>query len=703
MRVAGELKEIRAADLAFTLGEARELLTASGVDAAPEVVEQLWERTEGWAAGLRLAALALRGHADPARFVAEFAGDDSTVADYLLGEVLAQQPEDLRQFLLHISVVDLVDGELADALSERTDSERVLAQLERDHALLSSTGGARAWHRLHPLFAELLRSELRYRDPDAVAPLHSRAAKWFHEHDRPIDALRHAAAAEDWEFVGTLAGAHWVRLLLEGELDPLRKVLDQLPEDLVRSDPEIAIALAGAHVDAGDDAKATRWFRVAREGRDAVAADRRPAFDVGMATVGLLRGRLRGDYDEALGYARAMLEPADADGLVDDSLRALARLQLGIAEVWIGNNDRARDELETARAAATAAGRDWLLVQAVAHLALQAMVDGRYERASMLAADAAKLAERRGWCQTWPVGLCELTLSGIAFHQEHLEDAGRHCARASERLRHSGDRPLRGLVAMQRGRIDAAHGRHEAALEAIREAREWLHDWPIVPVIPALIAAIEATVTAALGEREEAIALLEREPASLEAAVARANLALHDGEPALARTVVEPLLASDERMVRHTVAEGWAIVALADDALADHPAASAALERALDYAEPAGLRRPFLMHGASIGPLLRRQQRAGTGHRALLDNLIEAIEQPNGTLPQMLAEPLSQRESAVLRFLPTMMSNQEIAGELFVSVNTVKTHLKAIYRKLGVDDRRGAVRRARELSLLGPH
>ena len=276
MRVAGELKEIRAADLAFTLGEARELLTASGVDAAPEVVEQLWERTEGWAAGLRLAALALRGHADPARFVAEFAGDDSTVADYLLGEVLAQQPVDLREFLLHISVVDLVDGELADALSERTDSERVLAQLERDHALLSSTGGARAWHRLHPLFAELLRSELRYRDPDAVAPLHSRAAKWFHEHDRPIDALRHAAAAEDWEFVGTLAGAHWVRLLLEGELEPLRKVLDQLPEDLVRGDPEIAIALAGAHVDAGDDAKATRWFRVAREGRDAVAA-RSPA------------------------------------------------------------------------------------------------------------------------------------------------------------------------------------------------------------------------------------------------------------------------------------------------------------------------------------------------------------------------------------------------------------------------------------------
>ena len=398
-----------------------------------------------------------------------------------------------------------------------------------------------------------------------------------------------------------------------------------------------------------------------------------------------------------------MLEPADADGLVDDSLRALARLQLGIAEVWIGNNDRARDELETARGAATAAGRDWLLVQAVAHLALQAMVDGRYERASMLAADAAKLAKRRGWCQTWPVGLCELTLSGIAFHQEHLEDAGRHCARASERLRHSGDRPLRGLVAMQRGRIDAAYGRHEAALEAIREAREWLHDWPIVPVIPALIAAHRGDGDGGArraGGGDRAARARTGEPRG---SCRAREPALRDGEPALARTVVEPLLASNERMVRHTVAEGWAIVALADDALADHPGASAALERALDYAEPAGLRRPFLMHGASIGPLLRRQQRAGTGHRALLDNLIEAIEQPNGTLPQMLAEPLSQRESAVLRFLPTMMSNQEIAGELFVSVNTVKTHLKAIYRKLAVDDRRGAVRRARELSLLGPH
>ena len=254
-----------------------------------------------------------------------------------------------------------------------------------------------------------------------------------------------------------------MRLLLEGELDPLRKVLDQLPEDLVRSDPEIAIALAGAHVDAGDDAKATRWFRVAREGRDAVAADRRPAFDVGMATVGLLRGRLRGDSTRRSDTRGRCSSPPTRTGWSTTACGRSRVCQLGIAEVWIGNNDRARDELETARAAATAAGRDWLLVQAVAHLALQAMVDGRYERASMLAADAAKLAERRGWCQTWPVGLCELTLSGIAFHQEHLDDAGRHCdprlGAAPPLRRPATARPARDAARPDRRRPRAARSR----------------------------------------------------------------------------------------------------------------------------------------------------------------------------------------------------------------------------------------------------
>ena len=292
-------------------------------------------------------------------------------------------------------------------------------------------------------------------------------------------------------------------------------------------------------------------------------------------------------------------------------------------------------------------------------------------------------------------------MSAVAFNRGRLEEATRHCARAGELLRHSGDRPVRAVLAMQRGRIDSAHGRHEAALEALREAREWLRDWPIIAVIPALIASLEATVTAALGDRDEALAVLEREPDSHEAAVALATFALRDGEPDRARSIVAPYLHANGS-IRHTATEAWLVEALANDALADHPAAAEALERALDHAEPAGLRRPFLVHGGAVGPLLRRQQRAGTAHRALLDGLLEAIEQPGAGPVKLLAEPLSQRESAVLRFLPTMMSNQEIAGELFVSVNTVKTHLKAIYRKLGVEDRRAAVRRARELSLLGP-
>src|SRR4051794_20679459 len=179
MRLEGALTELRAADLAFTLAETGELLAASGIDVPADTVPRLWERTEGWAAGLRLAALAMRDHPDPERFVAEFAGVDSTVADYLLAEVLARRPAEQREFLLRISILDSVCGELADALTGRADGAGMLATLEREHALIAPSDGARIWHRVHPLFAELLRSELSYRSPEAVPGLHRRAAAWF--------------------------------------------------------------------------------------------------------------------------------------------------------------------------------------------------------------------------------------------------------------------------------------------------------------------------------------------------------------------------------------------------------------------------------------------------------------------------------------------------------------------------------------------
>jgi LuxR family transcriptional regulator, maltose regulon positive regulatory protein len=701
LRVAGELTEVRASDLAFTLDESAELLDAGGVRISPQATAQLWQRTEGWAAGLRLAALTMRAHDDPERFVTEFAGDDSTIADYLLAEVLAQQPADVRAFLLRIAVVDAVNGELATALTGRADAGRVLTRLEREHALLSSTGTSRSWHRLHPLFAELLRSELAYSAADEVPGLHARAAAWFEAQGQPTEAVGHAAAAEDWPRVGALVGAHWVPLLLEGELQALGPLLDRLPDELVRSQPELALAVAGASVDAGSEERARPWFGVARAGRDRVPEARLGWFDLGIATVGLLRGRLRGDLDAAVRHAQAIVGDEAGAAMADEDSRALAFTNLGIAELWNGEMDRAARDLQTARGAAAAGGRDWLSVIAKAYLGLHAAMTGRYDRAMRLCNETEALASRRGWSATWPLGITELSVSSMALHRGRLDEAERHHARAAELLRSSTDRPLRGAVALHAARLCAARRQFGAAGDALQEAREWLRDWPSGSPVLGLLVAQEATIAAIAGERARAREMLLAAEPSLECTVALAWMQFQDGDAEGALDTLEA--AGDGPALYSTHVERAVVLALAFDAVPDHRSAGDALERGLDLAEPNGVRRPFAAAGGVIGPVLRRQVRRGTAHRALLDELIDAVERPaERRVVPTLPETLSDREAAVLRFLPTMMSNQEIAGELFVSVNTVKTHLKSIYRKLDVDDRRGAVRRARELSLLGP-
>jgi LuxR family maltose regulon positive regulatory protein len=477
-----------------------------------------------------------------------------------------------------------------------------------------------------------------------------------------------------------------------------------MPEAQRRDDPELALAVAGVHVSAGDEPAARHWFDVARAGRARVPAARRAGFDLATAAVGLMRGRLRGDPDAALQNAQAMLEgdAAYSEGTAPDDLRALAMTELGIAELWSGDVPRARRHLEAARGAAAAAGRDWLAVLAIGYLSAEAMLRGRFERATRLAGEAEALAQLRGWSATWPIGITALVRCTVAYHRNRLDEAAELERRATALLKHSGDRPLRAILAIQRARLLSARGQPEPAFEALQEAREWIRGWPVMPSVTGLIAALEAMLMTAGGWANDADAALDGDPSD-EVAVARAILRLRAGDAHGALSVLAPRLAGDGPMLQSTRAEAWVIAALARDAAEDEDGALAAVEQALTEAEPGGMQRAFLVHGAAIAPLLERHRRAGTSHRALLEDVLTALGQHGDARPvATLPEALSDREAAVLSYLPTMMSNQEIAAELFVSVNTVKTHLKAIYRKLDVEDRRGAVRRARELALLGP-
>jgi LuxR family transcriptional regulator, maltose regulon positive regulatory protein len=714
MRLDGSLTEIRTAELAFTLAETSAMFEALDVDLTPDDVERLWQRTEGWAAALRLAAVSLRDHPDPGAFIDAFAGTDVTISDYLVSEVLAHQPPDLREFLLRTSIVDTLNPELADALTGRGDGHAMIARLEHGGILTTPLDEHGIWHRYHPLFAELLRAELRSHLPGEVDGLHRRAAIWLAAHDRDAAALRHAATGRAWDLAAELVTARWIHLLIEGEMSALQPIVEAMPRERVEASAELALAYGAALLARGDHLGAAPYLRLAEEDGDGVPAERRALFTAGMAAMGLYEGRVRGDPRRALAAARQLLgrDPVLDGEDVLGGVRAFVLCQLGIVELWTGELEAATEHLERAMSAAIGAEKDWTVLAAGAHLAVARAIRGEVPRALRYAQDAVELARRRGWTRTEHAGAAYCILAALAVEQGRNDDCAALLDHAAEALRDARDKPLRAVHALLRSLLLTDTGQPEAALSVLQVARDELGDWPLLPQLETQLVAQEGLLRTALGERDAGREMLERVESerdrSAPVANALARLCLLDGDPGAARDLLAPHVtptdaAQVQDMPLSIRAEAWLIDALALDALSEHTAAAQSLERALDLAEPAGLRRLIVAHGSSVQPLLRRHARHSTSHPAMVHEALEALEHRGERAqraPALLAEPLSDREQAILRYLPTMMSNQEIAGELYLSVNTVKTHLKAIYRKLDAAGRRDAVERGRQLGLM---
>jgi LuxR family maltose regulon positive regulatory protein len=605
---------LRNRELAFTLEETRALLERAGVSVRADVAQRLWERTAGWAAGLRLAALGMRGHPDPARFAAGFGGTDPAVAEYVLGEVLAPQPADVRAFLSEISILDRVGGELAAAVTGRDDAGRLLERLTREHVLAPDGEG---WRRANPLVAELLRERLR---PEQPAALHGRAARWLQARGHGVEALKHAVETDDTARAGELAEAHWVTLLVEGRSGSLRPLLDRSPADLSAGGPALALAVAAAYLDAGAVALGASWLEAAEAARACVPEERLGAYDLGLAALGVLRGRLDGDMAAALERAHQVLAHDESPGV--DGLRALVLTEAGIAELWTGDRDQAERDLRAGCAGAQAAGCQWLRLIAMAHLVVHAILGGRYDDALRLADEAEDVARARGWRHTWPVGITAGARSAVALHREQIEEAQAQLERAVAALDGTADPPLRAMTLLQEAGVLMARGQLEEALVAIGGARRWLRDWPINPPMRELLVSFEATVRAALGDRSEGVDLLADADRSLEAAVAIARLAVEAGDGAAVVDVLQPHLASMGASVDYSRTEAWVLMALAHEARAHTIAASDAIERALAEASRSGLRRPFLVHGSGVAALLRRQQRVGTRYGELVEDLL---------------------------------------------------------------------------------
>ena len=618
LRDTGRPIQVRAAELAFTTDEAARLLASHGLILADADLAVLWARTEGWAAGLRLAALSLQDHPDPGGFVAEFAGSSWAVADYLLEEVLGRLPEQDQAFLLHTSVVERVSGQLADALTGRADGAQTLARLERANAFVMALGQDRSWYRYHQLLAELVQARLRASAPRLVPELHRRAAGWYQDHGFPAEATRHALAGRHWPLAAELLARIWQGFVLDGEMALLGQLVDQFPAEVVEADAELVTVRAARRLGAGDWDGADSDLRLAEQVAASLPKRRRRRFEVALATVSLYRARLRGDLDGAVVAARQML-PAAGAGLAepvgDDDLRALALLNLGIAELWTGALEAATGHLREGLVAARRAGRDGLVVGFLGQLAA-ATAGSRQGEGVRLAREALALAERRGWSQNPSTACAYLVLGGARFDWGDLAAAERYLDLA---MACRPEPAITLTIGLTRAVITHAKGDPAAALEILRVAQQELQRLNGPYVMAASLREWEARLLAATGHIEQARALVstsdEPRPASAATLAVRAELQLAQGDPAAAVATLAPCLdGSVPSLVAYQRLETLLLDAVARQRLGDLDGAATSVEQALQVAEPEGYRQVFWNLGEEVHALLLRQRERGTAH-----------------------------------------------------------------------------------------
>jgi LuxR family transcriptional regulator, maltose regulon positive regulatory protein len=718
LRLGGELAELRASDLRFSLEETRELLEMAGIALSEAGVQLLHQRSEGWAAGLRLAIISLVEHPEPERFATEFSGSERTVAGYLLAEVLQRQPAEVRELLLRTSILDRVSGPLADFLTGNSGSERVLQQLEDANAFVSSLDVGRLWFRYHRLFADLLRLELRRVSGTAIESLHRAAGQWYETHGYVVEAIRHSQAAGDWAHAARLLADHHLSLRLEGRGATVYDLMAAFPAYAATADPELALVFASGRAFEGRLDESAAYLDAARRLAASVPSARRPRFGALMAGANLWQASRRQDLGAALAAMRSLEtalrhQQANAHAVRGD-LRANALGSLGACELSLFELESARRHLEQALELARRIGRPWLEISCLSRLASLAPLSGRPASVSLrLAQDAVAIAEENGW-QEQPVTAAALAVGGeVLTWLGRFDEAERWLDRADRAQGPPGtpgaDPGTELEIQYARGLLRLGQGRLDQALEAFRTTERIRTLLPADHLLTIESRARMLETQVWMGEAEAASGALDelgelaRDRAELR--VTAAAIALAEGAPDGAVGALVPVIEGKTRALHPAWApiEALLLDAAARDALGDRCAADASIERALELAEPDGVILPFTL--APVRELLERVPRHRTAHATLLTTILDLLAgrslESRGEPPALIDE-LSVAELRVVRYLPSNLKVPEIASELFVSANTVRTHLRHIYAKLDVHNRGEAVARARELRLLGP-
>ncbi|MFC5831436.1 LuxR C-terminal-related transcriptional regulator [Nonomuraea insulae] len=709
LRLAGELAEIRAPQLRFTKDEAREVLAAAGITLPDQVADMLHQRTEGWAAGLRLAALSLAGHPDPERFVADFSGSDRTVAEYLMTEMLERQPPGVQRLLLCTSLLDQVNGELADLLTDSTGSERILLDLEDANAFVLSLDPDRTWFRYHHLFSDLLRLELRRTLAGGIPDLHRLAARWFANHDQAADAIRHLQAADAWTEAARLLTDHALSLTLDGRAGTVAALLRAFPAQIGENSPELALVYAIADLNHLRLDGAQAHLDIARSYAATTPPDRQYQLRTALVALDLLVARLGGNLDGVFQQVGELPSPvvgqSNADIAFASDLRAVALLNLGVAEAWSLRLADSEEHLLEGAKLARDIGRPYIEVACRAHLGFASTVHS-VALARQRCEEAITLAAEHGWDTEPVIAPAQATLAGILIWTGEFDHGQQWLERARNATDSEGEPGIRLLVHLISAILPAARGRHREALAEFVAAAQvqarMAGEHALTPQVTAWTISTQARLGMIDQARTTLAAVDDRRATTGVIRNAAAAVRLAERDPTGARCELQTVLDGSARVNLHlTLVEAHLLDALACRELGDERAARAAVEQALNLAEPDRLILPFAMTGA--WELLEALPTQGTSHAALVADILDAARggATSGTgRPAPMAEELSPSELRVLRYLPTNLTRPEIAGELTVSLNTVNTHIRRIYAKFGVTGRSSAVQRGRELRLL---
>jgi LuxR family maltose regulon positive regulatory protein len=690
LRLAGRLCELRADRLRFSPAEATTLLERSGLNLTPAQIDTLHQRTGGWAAGLRLAAVALSRTTDRDAFLDQFSGNDSSVADYLTGEILSRLPEDTREFLRVISISDPVPSGLAAQLSGREEAGSLLDRLAHQTSLLTATGHRRDAYRIQELLRTYLIAELQRQGPTRAGELHATAAHWWAGQDQPINALDHATRSRNPVLLSELLRRFAVPLILTGDHGPVRRALASLGAHTTASDPWLALTRALTRLEAGDLPAARADLRNAQT--------HWPSHD----TVDLVVLQTAVEQLVAPTEAPAPTRAAaDIDALsTEPHLEALAHLARGTALLEHNDPAGARTELEAARDLGRRHGFDYLSMQCLVLLGVIACTSGDVRTTLARSTEALAATSRHGWPgSTWSVAATTM-IAHAALLRAEAPEAQRLAADGLAARPALLTPPLRFALQVVHGAATFDQGHRANGLAELQQARSEFGDLPAGAEQAASAAVLEFRAALLLGHTTAARTvygwLAERTNGTAELLLMRAWAESTGGRHEHARAVLRPVLdGSCPALLPHTLVDAWLLETTLAMAAGERPAARRALQSALALAQPLDALRPFTHAEPRVRELLVHQLGSFGTTETFAQRALAA-----GTTDDNPHTTLSERELTVLGLLPSMLSLDEIATDLTVSVNTIKSHVRSIYTKLGVSSRRTAVLSAHETGLL---